>query len=340
MKFLGTVSRFAMAFWPPLVRIQILSYLMAASFFLFPDAPWGKVVERIVALVNNEIITLSELEEAGKRLFEQVQQSSLPVEKEEKLKEARRAVLDQLIENKLLEQEIKNRKIEVPDRDVDAAIGDILKQNQLTESELKMLLAKEGLTYPAYRRRIRDDIGKMRLINREIKSKIVIKEEEARRNYQENIARFTEAAEVKVQQIFFPVPALATEKEIAAIRKEAQSILERAHRGEDFAELARKYSQGPEASEGGVLGFFKHKELRPELEEPAFKLQPGEVSGLIKSTEGFHILRVLERKGGEPRPFAEVESQVRDEMMQAEAERQFQEWMKALKAKAYIEVRL
>jgi parvulin-like peptidyl-prolyl isomerase len=180
----------------------------------------------------------------------------------------------------------------------------------------------------------------MRLINREIKSKIVIKEEDARKNYQDNIARFTVAAEVKVQQIFFPVPALATEKEIAAIRKEAQSILERAHSGVDFAELARKYSRGPEAREGGVLGFFKHKELRPELEEPAFKLQPGEVSGLIKSTEGFHILRVLERKGGEPRPFAEVESQVRDEMMQAEAERQFQEWMKALKAKAYIEVRL
>jgi peptidyl-prolyl cis-trans isomerase SurA len=312
---------------------------MAASFFLFPDGTRGKVVERIVALVNNEIITLSELEEAGKRLFEQVQQSSLPAEREEKLKEARRAVLDQLIENKLLEQEIKNRKVEVPDRDVDTAIEDILKQNQLTENELKMALAKEGLTYPAYRRRIRDDIGKMRLINREIKSKIVIKEEDLRNRYKENITRFTEPTEVKVQQIFFPVPALVTEKEIAAVRKKAQSILERAHRGEDFAELARKYSQGPEAREGGVLGFFKHKELRPELEEPAFKLRPGEVSGLIQSTEGFHILRVLERKGGEPKPFAEVQSQLQDEMIQAEAERQFQKWMKDLKAKAYIEVR-
>ena len=86
--------------------------------------------------------------------------------------------------------------------------------------------------------------------------------------------------------------------------------------------------------------FRSPKELRPELEEVAFKLQPGEVSGLIKSPEGLHILRILERKGGEPKPFAEAQNQVRDEMMQAESERQFREWMKALKAKAYIEIRL
>lgn len=340
MKFPVRVSGFDMAFWFRLLRIQIISYLMAASFLLFPDGSRGEVIERIVALVNNEVITFSELEEAGKRLFEQVQQSSLPAEREEKLKEAQRAVLDHLIENKLLEQEIKNRKVEVPDRDVDAAIGDILKQNQLTENELKMVLAKDGITYSTYRQRVRNDIGKMRLINREIKSKIVIKEEDIRKNYQENIERFTEPAEVKVQQVFFYVSPLATEDQVAALRKEALSILERARRGEDFAKLAGRYSQGPEASEGGVLGFFKHKELRPELEEAAFKLQPGEVSGLIKSPEGFHILRVLERRGGKPKPFAQVESQLRDEMMQAGAERQFQEWMKALKAKAYIEIRL
>ena len=329
-----------MAFWYRFPGIRVASYLLAASFLLFPKDPRAQVVERIVALVNNEVITFSELEEAGKRLFDQVQQSSLPGEREEKLKKARRAVLAQLIENKLLEQEIKNKKVEVPDRDVDGAIEDILKQNQLTENELRKVLAKDGLTYSTYRRRIRDDLGKMRLINREIKSKIVIKEEDLRDAYKENLAKFTDPAEVKVQQIFFPVSQLATEEQIAAIRKEAQSILERARRGEDFAELARNYSRGPEAREGGVLGFFKHKELRPELEAAAFRLQPGEVSGLIQSSEGFHFLRVMERKGGEPKPFVEVQGQIREEMIQAEAERQFQEWMKSLKAKAFIEVRL
>jgi parvulin-like peptidyl-prolyl isomerase len=176
--------------------------------------------------------------------------------------------------------------------------------------------------------------------NREIKSKIFFQEEDLRKNYQDNLAKFTDPAEVKVQQIFFVIPQLATEAQVASIRQEALSILEKARSGEDFAQLAGKYSQAPEAREGGVLGFFKHNELRPELEEAAFKQQPGEVSGLIKTPEGLHILRVLERKGGEPKPFAEVQNQIRDEMMQAESERQFQEWMKALKAKAYIEIRL
>jgi peptidyl-prolyl cis-trans isomerase SurA len=329
-----------MVFWSRLLRIQLVSCLLAASFLLFPDGTRGEIVERIVAVVNNDVITLSELEEAGKRLFEQVQQSSLPAEREEKLQKARREVLDQLIENKLLEQEVKNRKVEVAERDVDAAIQQILQQNQASENELKGMLAKEGITLSTYRRRIHDELVRMRLINREIRSKIVIKEEDLRKNYQDNLAKFTDPAEVKVQQVFFVVPQLATEERVASIRKEALSILERARKGEDFAELAGKYSQGPEAREGGVLGFFKHNELRPELEESAFKLQVGGVSGLIKTPEGLHILRVLERKGGEPKPFAEVERQIRDEMMQAESEKQFQEWMKALKKKAYIEIRL
>jgi peptidyl-prolyl cis-trans isomerase SurA len=329
-----------MGFWFRPLRFQLASCLLAASFLLFPDGTRGEIVERIVAVVNNDVITLSELEEAGGRMFEQVKQSSLPAEKEEKLQKARQDLLDQLIENKLLEQEGKNKKIEVPERDVDAAIQQILQQNQASENDLKAMLVKEGITLSTYRRRIHDELVRIRLINREIKSKIVIKEEDLRKIYQDNLAKFTDPAEVKVQQIFFGIPQLATEAQVASIRQEALAVLERARSGEDFAELAGKYSQGPEAREGGVLGFFKHNELKPELEESAFKLQVGQVSGLIRSPEGFHILRVLERKGGEPKPFAEVGSQIRDEVMQAESEKEFREWMKALKKKAYIEIRL
>jgi peptidyl-prolyl cis-trans isomerase SurA len=319
---------------------KIILYAMAVFGLLCPLAAGGAILERIVALVNNEVITLSELEEAGRRFFEEVKKSSFPAEREAKLSKAREEVLGQLIENKLLEQEIKSKKIEVPERDVDAAIKEIMEQNRLTENDLKRSLAQNRVTFSVYRQHIRENLGKMRLINREIKSKIVIKEEDLRKVYKENVKEYTEPSEVKVQQIFFPTPQGAVEREILAIREEAQSILERARKGEDFAELARNYSKGPEASGGGVLGFFKPKEMRPELEEVVFKLKPGEISDPVKSMDGFHILRVPERKGGEPRPFVEVQNRIRDEMMQVEAERQFQEWMKALKAKAYIEIKL
>jgi peptidyl-prolyl cis-trans isomerase SurA len=319
---------------------KIIPYLMALLILFLPGGAPGEVVDRIVALVNNEVITLSELEEAGAPLFEQVRQSTPPSERKQKMQEVRRAVLDQLIDNRLIQQEIKIRKIEIPEREVDETIQDIMKENHLTENELKVALAKDGLTYSLYRQHIRDDLGKMRLINREIKSKIVIKEEDMRKFYNEKLAEFTEAAEVKVQQIFFPVPRGSTEEQVSATRKEAQSILERARRGEDFAQLAEKFSQGPEAREGGVLGFFKPKELRPKLDEAAFKLKPGELSDLIRSEEGFHILRVMERRGGEPKPFVEVQDKIRGAMVQAEVDRQFREWMKILRARAYIEIKL
>lgn len=319
---------------------KIIFYLITALFSLFPGNSRGEVVERIVALVNNEVLTLSELEEAGARFFHQVKESTLPSEREEKLKKAREEILNQLIENKLLEQEIKKRKVEVSDRDLDSAIEGIMKENRLTENEMKMALAKEGMTYSVYRRHIREDLGKMRLVNREIKSKIVLKEEDLRKIYQENRKEYADPLEVKVQQIFLPVSPGATEEQIRAIRKEAETLLKRVRAGEDFAQLARAHSRGPEANEGGVLGFFKEKELVPELEKAAFPLKVGEVSDLVQGPDGFHILRVLERKGGEPKPFAEVQNKIREAKLLEESEQKFKEWMKTLKDKAYIEIKL
>jgi peptidyl-prolyl cis-trans isomerase SurA len=322
------------------MKNKILLGLIVSLFFLFPIYLRGEVKERIVALVNNEVITLSELEETVKPLYDQVRQTSTPAEREEKLKKVREEVLDHLVDSKLLDQEIKKRKIEVPDRDVDGAIAEVLKSTNLSENDLKKVIAREGMTYSAYRQKIREELGKMRLVSREIKSKIVIEEETLRKSYQENLDKFTDPLEVKIQHIFFPLPQNGSQEEAAVVRNEARSILERARKGEDFTELAKKYSRAPEASEGGVLGYFKHKELMPELEEVGFKLKVGEISDLVSSPMGFHILRVLERKGGEPRPFAEVQNKIRDEMIQVEAEKKYIEWMKDLKSKAYIQIKL
>ncbi|MBP1713207.1 MAG: peptidyl-prolyl cis-trans isomerase [Deltaproteobacteria bacterium] len=310
------------------------------GILLAPLRTAGEVVERLVAVVNDEVIFLSELEDYGKRYFEEVRKKTPPSEVQEKLSQAKKEVLDQLIENKLLDQEIKRRKVEVSTKDIDAAVEDILKQNRITLDDLKMALAKEGMTLTTYRERLRDNIGKMRLISREIRSKIVIKEEDVRKVYRDRIEELTIPLEVQVQQIFFAVPRDASRDRVAAVEKEAGEVLKKAKNEEDFAGLAKKYSQSPEGRAGGVLGFFKSKELIPELEEAVFPLKTGEISPLVRSPEGFHILRVMERKGGEPKPFAEAQIKIREEMMQAESEKKLQEWIKALKEKSYIEIRL
>ena len=320
--------------------LTFLLFLTAGVFFLFSPGLSGEVVDRIVALVNGDVITQSEMEQMGSYLFAEVRQTSTAAEREEKMKKARMEVLGHLIESKLLAEEMKKRKIEVPERDVDSAINDVLKNSGFSESELRKFLAREGMTYAGYRQKVKDELGKMRLVSREIKSKIVIDEDELRKYYQKNLEKFTDPLEVKIQQIFFPLPPDAPKDEATAVQAEARAILEKARKGEDFTELAKNFSKGPEASEGGLLGWFKHKELLPELEEAGFKLKTGEISELIRSPAGFHIIRVLEKKGGEPRPFAEVQFKIREEMSQDEADKKFQEWLKDLRARAYIEIRL
>lgn len=317
-----------------------MHFLVFLIFFLIPGGLRAEVLDRIVALVNTDIITLSELEEAAGPAFEQVRKTALPSERESKMSEARKSILDLLIEGKVLEQEIKNKKVDIPDRDVDFTVEDILKQNHMTENELKLVIAKEGMSYSLYRQRIRDDLGKMRLINREIKSKIMIKDEDIKKFYQENLDSFIDPAEVKVQQIFFGIPGDATEEQMAKIRFEAYTILDRIKKGEDFTKLVKDYSQGPEVKFDGILGYFKHNELRPELEQAAFKLNAGGVSDVIRTPEGFHILRVMEKKGGEPHALAEVQPKIRDELVRVESEKQFREWIATLKSKAYIDIKL
>lgn len=325
---------------PGAVKSRIVLFLVFGLWVLLPRSTPCEVVDRIVALVNNQVITLSEVEEMGKPLLDRVRQTASPAEREERLKKSRREVLDHLIESKLLEEEMRKRKIEVPDRDVDAAINDILKTSKLTEDELKKVLAREGTTFFAYRQKVRQELGKMRLITREIKSKIVIEEEELRKRYQENLEKYSEPLEIKIQQVFFPIPENAPKDKVAAVKREALTILERAREGDDFTQLAKAYSRGPGANDGGVLGYFKRKDLVREVGEAGFKLKPGEISDLVRSPAGFHILKVLDRRGGELHPFAEVQNQVREEAMQEESEKKFNAWMKDLKSKAYIEIRL
>ena len=255
------------------------------------------------------------------------------------MNQARKEVLDQLIENKLLEQEIKKRKVEVSVRDIDTAVEDVLKQNRITLDELKMALAKEGVTLTTYRERLRDSIGKMRLVSREIKSKIVIKEEDLRKVYRDRIQEFMLPLEVRVQQIFFAVPRDAPPDRVAAVEKEAGKSWNGQKRGKIFSNWP-KNTLRPRKERRGASGVLQSKELLPELEEAAFPLKAGEISPLVRSPEGFHIMRVMERKGGEPKPFAEVQIKIREEIMQAETDKKFREWIKALKEKSYIESKL
>jgi peptidyl-prolyl cis-trans isomerase SurA len=225
--------------------------LTAGGFLLFSPNLSGEVVDRIAALVNGDVITLSEVDQMGGPFLEQVRQTSTAAEREEKMKKARVEILEHLIESKLLEEEMKKRKIEVPERDVDAAINDVLKNSGFTEVELRKYLVREGMTYSAYRQKVKDELGKMRLVNREIKSKIVINEDEMRKYYRDNQEKFTDTLEVKIQQIFSRFRRTLPKMKRPRFRPKPGPFWKRPGRETTLPSWRRIIPRGPKRAKGG-----------------------------------------------------------------------------------------
>jgi peptidyl-prolyl cis-trans isomerase SurA len=264
-------------------------------------------VDRIVALVNGEIITLSELEQRGKFLYDDVRKTSTAGELEEKMKKARLQVLGHLIESRLLEEEMKKRKIEVPERDVDATIQDVLKSSNLTENDMKKALAREGMTYSTYRQNVRDQLGKMRLVSR--KSSRRSSSRRGTEDYYQKNLEIHRSLEIKIQQIFSLCPRMPREKR----RRGSKGSPGDSGKGPEgrFQRAGQEVFYGSR-SQGWGLSYFKHRELMPELEEAGFKLRPGEVSDLIKPGRVPHFAGAGTEGRGTP-PFAEVQLKIQEE---------------------------
>ncbi len=297
------------------------------------------VVDRIVAIVNQEIITLSEVEKWAGPFQEEIQTRDR-LERRERVHEVYRKVLEKLIEEKLIDQEVKRSGIKVTSKEIGGALEEIKRRNIVTQEELEKALANEGLTLEAYKKEIEKKLQHMKLINWAVKVESKAGEREWRDFYQKNIDRYRNNESYRPGQILFLVPKEATPEEIREIRKKCQKILEKVKEGEDFGEMALLYSEDISAKDRGDLGYFKRGELLPELEKEALRLQVGEVSEIIRTNFGLHIIKILGRKGGTPPPFEEVKEKVEADYHGKEMEKAFQQFLSTLKERSVIEIKL
>jgi parvulin-like peptidyl-prolyl isomerase len=296
------------------------------------------VVDRIVAIVNQEIITLSEVEKWAGPFQEEIQTRDR-LERRERVHEVYRKVLEKLIEEKLIDQEVKRSGIKVTSKEIGGALEEIKRRNIVTQEELEKALANEGLTLEAYKKEIEKGLQHMKLINWAVKVESKAGEREWRDFYQKNIDRYRNNESYRPSQILFLVPKEATPEEIREIRKKCQKILEKVKEGEDFGEMALLYSEDISAKDRGDLGYFKRGELLPELEKEALRLQVGEVSEIIRTNFGLHIIKILDRKGG-TLPFEEVKVKVEQDYREQEMEKAFQQFLSTLKERSVIEIKL
>jgi len=292
-----------------------------------------------VAVVNQEIITLSELEKWINPLKEGIVAEDR-LEKQERMQALCRQVLERLIEEKLVDQEVKKSGVKISSKDIEAAVEEVKRRNHVTQEDLEKALAAEGLTMEAYKKEIEKNLQRQRLIHRSVKVEAKAEEKELREFYQKNTSRYRTNETYRPGQILFVIPKEATPEEIREIRKKCQRVLERIKKGEDFGEMALLYSEDTSNKDHGDLGYFRRGELLPVFEREALRLKVGEVSGIIRTGFGFHIIKLLDRKGVDPLPFEEVIERVKADYYDGEMAKALRQYLSTLKEKAVIEIKL
>ncbi|MDX9822501.1 MAG: peptidylprolyl isomerase [Syntrophales bacterium] len=321
--------------------MKMLGRGLAALFLFFGalSAPAGAaVVDRIVAVVNDEVITFSDLNEELDVIRQRTAATYKGQDIERLLAEARPHVLNRMVDRLLIGQEARKSGIVLKDEEVNEAIRDGLAQRKMRIEDLIASLAKEGVTLEEYRRELRDHLMKTKLVRREIRSKIMISDDEIGAYYQKHRDDYEGRETVRIQQILLPMPKNADEGQIRTIRQEAEAIRQRLKEGEAFELLAGRYSQGPAAA-GGDIGFVEKGVMLPEVEAVAFNLKIGEISDVISSPVGFHIIRVTDKRGAGLKPIEAVREEIRRKIEDEKADKRYESWIEDLRKKSHIEIR-
>jgi peptidyl-prolyl cis-trans isomerase SurA len=298
----------------------------------------AELVDRIIAYVNDDIITLSELNERTNALVAAQQQNPFQREREQSLEEMRYTMLNRLIDERLASQEISRLKITVSEEEIDETIARIMKENRLTKETLEAELRKDEKTIADLRQQIKEGLEQRKLVSREVQSKTVITDEIVEAYYQSNMHDFQEKERWRIQDIYLPYYPDDTPEERARLRNLAQEILERVRAGVDFSSLAKNYSQGPGAEAGGDMGYFARGELEPVLEAAVENLRAGEVSPDIETTRGIHIIKVTEVDRSPPKALDEVRESIRNLLYKREVEFRYREWLSSLRERSYVKI--
>ena len=314
-----------------------LILFFAGIILLFHSSVSGEICNRVVAVVNDEVVTLYELN-TMMQLLTGIPSEQLKNKSEDVYFKTRQKVLDNLIDQKIGLEKIKELEIEVTAKEVDQAIERVKTDNQFTQEDLVSELKKQGSTYESYRKTIKEELERVQLVNYEVKSKIILREEEIEKYYNTHREEFTREGRVRLALIFLKQEDSADKNEARALYQKAQEILLMIKDGKNFANLAKKFSNGPGASEGGDLGVFRMSQLNPEMAEIIKDLSAGEVSNPIIRPYGIKIIKVEEKDGGGEKSLEQVRNAIQTILYRKELDKKYSAWIKELRKKAYIKI--
>ncbi|MDH5298251.1 MAG: SurA N-terminal domain-containing protein [Desulfobulbaceae bacterium] len=304
-----------------------------------PSLSHADLINRVVAVVNDEIITLRDLQQEGAPLFEQIRREAPPMQSDEALRSARRDLLSSLIDKKIIEQRAKNLAITVSDEEVEAALQQMLANKKITREALQLELTRSGLTEDRYRALLRAQILQSKLVNYEVRSKVVITDDKIRRYYDTNYTATTTVDGNHLLQIGVTWGTQPNDRSKEEAKKIIDTIRAKAAAGENFQDLARSHSTLPSATDGGDIGVFMKEEMSSFMRQAIAAIRPGEISPVVETANAFQFFKLLASKEGgvvSQAPYETVKDEIQQKLYEEELQQNFKRWVKQLREQAEI----
>ena len=250
--------------------------------------------DHIVAVVGNEVITYYDLNNRLQSALKQLQKQGTPLPPQDQME---KQMLERLIMDRVQLLQARESGMRVDDAQLDQAIGRIATNNKMSLQQFRQALEKDGVPYSKFREEIREEMTLVRLREREVDSRLVISDGEID-NYLANQTATGGNEEIRIAHILLRAPESASPEQIQKLRLRGEQALKRARAGESFAELTATFSDAPDALQGGDLGYRPLDRLPGIYSEAASRLKEGEVSELLRSSAGFHVIKLLNKRGG------------------------------------------
>jgi peptidyl-prolyl cis-trans isomerase SurA len=297
----------------------------------------AELKERIAAIVNGQPILLSDVEERVGPELARVMQQPASTQRDKERSDLLKRGLEELVDEKLIESEATTLGLSVSEEELQRALEQLARQQNMEVSDFRQALEQQGIPWDAARDAVRRQTLMAEVLRFKVKARKVT-DEEVQAAYATELQN--PQYEVRARHIFIATPQNATPAQVAAARARAEQALQRVKSGETFALVAREMSEGPTARQGGDLGYFRRGLMLPAIEQAAFALKPGEVSPIVKTSSGFHIVMVEDRRPIPPKPLADVKEEIRARLANDSVFKERENYLATLRKTAQIDEKL
>jgi peptidyl-prolyl cis-trans isomerase SurA len=303
-----------------------------AIVLLVPLLSHAKVINKVAAVVNNDVITEAEVE---RRLAAKEVSTGKVVDE----KARRRAAIESLINDKLMDQILKSANIDVSEDDLARAIANVLHSTGMNIQQLRAEVRSKGMSWGDYKKEIEGHIRRIKFINQVIGPQVKVTEQDIRDYYQRHQEDYRGSSRAHIAQIYLSIEGIRTQQEAEVMRDKAIMIANQARKGRSFKELARKHSQGPNAENGGDLGTIPLKDLPPSVAQTVQNMKVGDTSIPIFTEKGLIIVKLISLPELSPEDFTASRDRVYQRIYEERADETLQAYLQKERQKAFIEIR-